>query len=178
MIEILNNNKRLAIIIVIIVVLIAINIVFLMRWQSAEDERSAVETEKRVADVNLTQARVQYDLNDLRSREAELSRNPDFPTDLPVVGLSLFFAGGAEQAKVSLDEVIPPTVVGKQRIGNRDYPAYATDVTVTGTMNQIISFVQYIEGGAFSSIRVQDVNLAGAGMVWEARLTVVVISQA
>jgi hypothetical protein len=116
-------------------------------------------------------------LDTLRAREAELSRNPDFPMSMPVVGLSLFFAGGSEQTNVVINEVVPPSAVGQETIGSKNYPAYATQVTVSGTLNQIISFLQYLEAGGFSSIRVQNLSTAGTGVLWTATITTVVISQ-
>lgn len=177
MIERVRDNSRLAVAILLVVVLVAVNVVLVAQWRSAESEASKAETELRVAEVGLTQARVQYDLVDLRKQEAELKRNPEFPTKLPVVGLSLFLADGAVQNQVNLDTVDPPAKVGTEKIGARTYPAYATKVTASGSLTKLRTFLEYIEGGGFTSIRVQDLVLEQTAGAWKANFTVVVISQ-
>jgi hypothetical protein len=165
------------VVIALVVILVAVNVVFLMQWRSADSERADVEARLKVAEVNLTNARVQYDVVELRQQEAELSRNPDFPTTLPVVGLSLFLAEGALLSQVELDKVEPPERVGTETIGGKSYPAYATKVTATSSLTKIVSFLKYIEGGAFSSIRVEDLQVKRDGALWTGVFTVVVISQ-
>jgi hypothetical protein len=177
MIELVRSNIRLVAALVLVVILLAVNVVFLMDWRGAESEKADAEAKLSVAEVSLTSARVQYDLAALRQEEADLMRNPEFPTTLPVVGLSLFLAEGAMLSDVHLDTVDPPEKVENEKIGGKSYPAYATQVKATGSMGQIISFLKYIEGGAFSSIRVEDLHVEGGGSVWTAELTVVVISQ-
>jgi len=177
MIERLRRNSQTAVLVAIVIVLLVVNVMFLMQWQSASSEKDKVETQKSVAEVNLTQARVQYDLVELRKEEAELKRNPEFPTKLPVVGLSLFLAEGALQYQVNLDKVDPPEKVGTEKSGSKSYPAYATAVTASGSLSKLTTFLEYIEGGGFTSIRVQDLVIEQTPGVWKADFTVVVISQ-
>lgn len=177
MIELVRSNSRLAAALVLVVILLAVNVVLLMQWRAADGEKADAEAQLTVAEVNLTSARVQYDLAALRQQESDLMRNPEFPTTLPVVGLSLFLAEGAQLSNVDLEMVDPPAKVATEKIGSKSYPAYATQVKATGSMPQIISFLKYIEGGAFSSIRVEALHVEGGGSVWTAEFTVVVISQ-
>ena len=172
-----NDNRRVAVVIVLVVALVAVNVMFLMQWRTADSEKADANTALNAAEVNLVGARVQYDLVDLRRQEAELSRNPEFPTKLPIVGLSLFLAEGALLSQVDLDKVEPPAKVGTQKIGGKDYPAYATKVTATASLPKLIAFLKYVEGGAFRSIRVEGLTVERAGGVWTGQFTVVVVSQ-
>ena len=177
MIDLLKRNIRLVAFVVIAVALLVVNIMFLMQWQSVKDDEAALETQRNTAEVNLVVTRAQYDLNELRAEEAELARRPEFPSAFPIVDLSLFLAEGAYQSHITLDKVLPPEPIGTRNIGGKDYPAYETKVTVTGGLTQIVLFLKYLEGGAFTSLRVQDLSCTSAGAVWQAEFTVVVISQ-
>jgi competence protein ComGC len=173
----LRRNSQTVALVAVVIILIVVAVVFLMQWQSATSERDTVETQMNVAEVSLTQARVQYDLVELRKQEAELKRSPEFPTTLPIVGLSLFLADGALQNQVTLTEVDPPEKVGSEKIGSKAYPAYATAVTASGSLTKLRAFLEYIEGGGFTSIRVQNLAMVQTPGAWEADFTVVVISQ-
>lgn len=177
MIDLLKSNIRLVAFVVIAVALLVVSIMFLMQWQSAKDDKAALETQRNTAEVNLVVTRAQYDLDKLRAEEAELARRPEFPSAVPIVDLSLFLAEGAYQSRVTLDKVVPPVKIGTENIGGKNYPAYETKVTVTGGLNQIVLFLKYLEGGAFTSLMIQDVSCTSTGAVWQAELTVVVISQ-
>lgn len=177
MIDQLKSNIRLVALVVIVVVLLVVNIMFLMQWRSVKDDKAALETQRNTAEVNLEITRAQYDLGELRAEEAELARRPEFPSAFPIVDLSLFLAEGGYQSHVTLDKVEPPVQIGTENIGGKDYPAYETKVTVTGGLTQIVLFLKYLEGGAFTSLRLQDVSCTSVGAVWQAEFTVVVISQ-
>ena len=177
MIDLLKSNIRLVALVVIVVVLLVVDIMFLMQWQSVRDDQAALETQRNTAEVNLEVTRAQYDLDELRAEEAELARRPEFPSAFPIVDLSLFLAEGASQSHITIDKVEPPVRIGTENIGGKAYPAYETKVTVTGGLNQLVLFLKYLEGGAFTSLRVQDVSCTSAGAVWQAKFTVVVISQ-
>jgi hypothetical protein len=177
MIERVRDNGRLAGAILLVVILVVVNVVLVMQWRSAQSDASKAETDLKVAQVSLTQAQVQYDVVELRKQEADLERNPEFPTTLPIVGLSLFLADGAVQNQVSLTEVKPPAKVGTEKVGTKTYPAYATAVTARGSLTKLILFLEYIEGGGFTSVRVQDLAVKQDAGAWEADFTVVVVSQ-
>ncbi len=177
MIDLLKSNIRLVAIVVIAVALVVVNIMFLMQWQEVTDEKDSLETQRNTAEVNLVVTSAQYDLDKLRADEAELARRPEFPSAFPIVDLSLFLAEGAYQSHVTLDKVELPVKIGTESIGGKAYPAYETKVTVTGGLNQLVLFLKYMEGGAFTSLRIQDVSCTSAGAVWQAEFTVVVISQ-
>ncbi len=177
MIERIRDNGRLAAAILVVVILVVVNVVLVMQWRSAASEVSKAETELTVAEVGLAQARVQYDVVELRKQETDLKRNPEFPTTLPIVGLTKFLADGAVQTQVSLTKVEPPAKVGTEKIGTRTYPAYATKVTAKGSLTKLVLFVEYVEGGGISSVRVQDLVVKQADGAWAADFTVVVVSQ-
>jgi len=88
----------------------------------------------------------------------------------------LHVANGAPQYRVSITEVAP-AAVGSEAIGGKTYRAYKTQVTVTGTLTNIISFLKYIERGPFNSIKVEDVSLSGSGGDWRGKFTIVVITE-
>ncbi len=163
MIELLRQNTRLAALIAVVLLLLVVVIVLLLQWQSAEDNRVEVEDEWKSADATLFNTRVQYDLNTLQAEENRLSAKPRFPAELPIVQLMLHVANGAPQYGVSITEVVPA--------------AAKTQVTVTGTLTNIISYLKYIERGPFNSIKIEDVSLSGSGGSWRGKFTIVVISE-
>ena len=177
MIDLLRRNIRLSAFVVIAVVLLVVNIMFLMQWQSVKDDKATLETERRTAEANLQVNRAQYNLDELRAAEAELARSPEFPSAFPIVDLSLFLADGAYHFYITIEKVEPPVLNGTKTISGKDYPAYETKMTITGSLTNVISFLKYIEGGAFTSLEVQDVSCTSKGAVWQAEFTVVVISQ-
>jgi hypothetical protein len=177
MIEQLERNIRLVAFIAVVIVLVVLNIVFLMQWQSVNDDKATLETEKRTAEVNLEVTRVQYDVNTLQEEEAELLRSPFLPSSFPLVDLSIFIASGASNYNLTIDKVEPPARVGTEKIGGKDYPAYATKMTVKGSLTNIISFLKYLEGSAFTSLKIDGVTCTAEGSVWTAQFTVVVVSQ-
>ncbi len=177
MIDLLKSNIRLVALVVIVVALLVVDIMFLMQWRELTDDKAALETQRNTAEVNLEITRAQYDLDELRAEEAELARRPEFPSAFPIVDLSLFLAEGTYQSHITLDKVLPPVQIGTEYIGGKNYPAYETKVTVTGGLNQIVLFLKYLEGGAFTSLMIQDVSCTSEGAIWQAEFTVVVISQ-
>lgn len=177
MIDRLSSNRRLVAVVAIVIVLVVVNIMFFMQWQAAKDERSEVETRKNAAELRLKNAVVEYDIDDLESQRDSLARGAKFPTDIPVVGLTLFLAEGAYLTRIDLEIVEPPAKIATEKIGSNNYPVYDTKLRVTGSLSQIVAFLEYIEGGAFSSIRVQDVVCDGTEAGWVAEFTVVLITQ-
>jgi hypothetical protein len=89
----------------------------------------------------------------------------------------LHVANGAPRLGVIITEVKPSASAGSETIGGRAYSAYETQVTVTGTLTNITSFLKYIEGGPFNGIRIEDVSLSGSGQSWQGKFTIVVITQ-
>lgn len=177
MIDLLKSNIRLVALVVIVVVLLVVDIMFMMQWRTVMDDQTTLEKGMNDAERLLVVTSTQYNLDDLRNEEAGLVGGPEFPTAFPIVDMSLFLADGASYSHVTLDKVLPPEPIGTKNIGGKDYPAYETKVTVTGGLTQIVLFLKYLEGGAFTSLMIQDVSCTSGGDVWEAMFTVVVISQ-
>jgi hypothetical protein len=173
MIDLIKREIRLVALIAVAIILLVVCIWFLTQWMSLTDDKDALETQRMTAEVNLGITRAQYDLDVLRAEEAELLRSPEFPSSFPIVNLSLFFAEGTTQTRVTLVEIEPPVQIGTEVINGKSYPAYETKVTVTGTLNQIVAFLKYLEGGAFTSLKVTDLSIIAD----TAEFTVVVISQ-
>ena len=164
MIELLRQNIRLVAVIAVVVLLLVVNVMFYLQWQSAEDDQAELEKDWKSADTNLRVTRTLYDLDTLQAEKDRLAAKPQFPSELPIVDLMLHVANGAPLFPVSITEVT--------RVD-----AYKTQVTVTGTLTKIISFLKYIEGGRFNSIEIEDVSLSGSGGSWEGKFTIVVITQ-
>lgn len=177
MIELLRQNIRLAAVIAVVVLLLVVVIILFLQWQSAEGDRANLEDNWKLADTNLKLTRVQNDLNTLQAQKDRLSAKPQFPSELPIVDLMLHVANGAPLYGVSITEVRPSASIGSETIGGRAYSAYKTQVTVTGTLSKITSFLNYIEGGPFNGIRIEDVDLRGSGGSWEGKFNIVVITQ-
>ena len=177
MIEQLRMNTRIVVAAVVVVALLAVAVIFMMQWLSASDEQTKLEGELKAAEVRLTQVKQEYDLGQLMAEEADLRSRSEFPSELEVRRLSKFLADGAPRNQVTITEVTPTSPIGTEAIGGRKYPAYATKMTVEGSLPWIISYIRYVENGSFRSARVQDVTLEGAGDSWRGKFTVVVISQ-
>jgi len=184
MIAALAANRKLSAVLAAVIVLIVVAVMMFMQWQTAASDRDIVEKDLKSAEAQLIIYSVDYDTSELEAERDVLARAPTFPDKLQVVGLGLFLAEGAYLTQIGLEIVDPPAEppaqVGKQEIGTGSYPVYETTLKATGRMSQIILFLQYIEGGAFDSIRIQDLSciLAGEGGAdWVAEFTVVVVTQ-
>ncbi len=177
MIELLRQNIRLVAVIAVVVLLLVVNIFFFLQWQSAEGDQGKLEDNWKLVDTNLRLARAQYDLDALQAQKDQLSAKPQFPSELPIVDLMLYMANGAPRLGVIITEVKPSASAGSETIGGRAYSTYKTQVTVTGTLSKISSFLTYIEGGPFTGIRIEDVSLSGSGQSWQSKFTIVVITQ-
>ena len=177
MIEQLRINPRIVVVAVVAVALLAVAVIFVMQWLSATDEQTKLESDLKTAQVRLMQVRQEYDVAQLMAEEAELRSLSEFPSELEVRRLSKFLADGAPRNHVEIAEVTPTSPIGTETIGGRKYPAYATKMTVKGSLTWIISYMRYVENGSFRSARVQGVTLDGAGDSWTGKFTVVVVSQ-
>ena len=149
----------------------------LLQWQSAEGDLGEVEKDRDLAEINKSRTIADYDVDKLQADMAQLSAKPRFPEELPIVDLMLYVANGAPQYQVSITGVVPATAVGSERIGGTNYHAYKTQLTVTGTLTNIISLIKYIERGRFNSIKIEDVSLSGSGGSWQGKFTIVVITE-
>ena len=177
MIELLRQNIRLAALMAVVLLLLVVVIVLLLQWQSAEDNRAEVADDWELAQIDRNRTLAEYDLDTLQAEENRLSAKPRFPAELPIVQLMLHVANGAPQYRVSITEVAPAAAVGSEVIGGKSYHAYKTQVTVTGTLTNIISFLKYIERGPFNGIKIEDVSLSGSGGDWRGKFTIVVFTE-
>ena len=184
MIAALVNNRKLAAVAAVVIILLVATVMLLMQWRTAAEDRDLVKKDLVSAEADLITHRVIYDTRELEADRDNYSRDPTFPDKLQVVGLSLFLGEGAYLTQIGLEIVDPPAEppaqVGKQEIGTGSYPVYETALKATGRISQIILFLQYIEGGAFDSIRIQDLSCIRdleEGPDWVAEFTVVVVTQ-
>jgi len=177
MIELLRQNIRLAALIAVVLILLVVVIVLLLQWQSAEGDLDDVEKDRAIAEIDRNRTLADYDVDKLQADMAQLSAKPRFPEEMPIVELMLHVANGAPMYAVSITQVVPAATVGTETIGGRSYHAYKTQVTVTGTLTNIISYLKYIERGRFNSIKIEDVSLRGSGGSWQGKFTIVVITE-
>ncbi|UCG82715.1 MAG: hypothetical protein JSW38_11100 [Dehalococcoidia bacterium] len=161
MIDRITSNRRVAVIGVIMIALVVVAVIFFMQWQSAEDKKADVETDKKSAEIRWTNAIVEYDIDELQRQKDSLSSSAKFPENFPAAGLAIELANAAYWNSVSVEISQNPTKVSTESVGGINYDAYATEVSVTGSLSKIISFLDYIERGDYSSIRVQDVEFKG-----------------
>jgi hypothetical protein len=147
-----------------------------MQWQTAEDEKADVETQKKSAELRWTNAIVEYDIDELQRQKDSLSSAAKFPENFPAVGLTIYLADAAYWNNVNLEIAQNPTKVSTEKIGGKNYKAYATEINVTGSLSKIISFLEYIERGDYSNIRVQDVVFKGTEVNGKATFDVVLIT--
>lgn len=176
MIELLRQNIRLAALIAVVLLLLVVIIVLLLQWQSAEGDLDDVEKARDSAEIDRIRAIAEYDVDELQRQEDQLSAKPRFLAELPIVELMLRVADGAPVYQVSITEVAP-AATGSEKIGGKTYHAYKTQVTVTGTLTNIISYLKYIERGPFNGIKIEDLSLSGSGGGWKGKFTIVVITE-
>ena len=176
MIELLRQNIRIAALVLVVVLLVVVIIVFYLQLQSAEGDREDLMKDKTIAELEHMRTSVDYDLATLQARMDGLSGKPEFPTKLPVVDLSHYLARGEDLFRVDIVE-IGPFPVGVKTIGGKSYPAYETKVAVTGELTDIISFLEYVEGGRYTSIMVEGVKFSGSEGSWTGIFTIVFITQ-
>jgi len=177
MIELLRQNSRLAALIAVVLILLVAVIMMLLQWQSAEGDLDDVEKDRALAEINRISTLAAYDLATLQAEETQLSAKPRFPEEVPIVDLMIYVANGAPQYSVTITAVMPASAVGSESIGGKNYHAYKTEVTVKGTLTNIISLIKYIERGRFNSIRIEDVSLSASGGSWQGKFTIVVITE-
>ena len=177
MIELLRQNSRLAALIAVVLILLVVVIMMLLQWQSAEGDLGEVEKDRDLAEITRIRTLADYDVDKLQADMNQLSVKPRFPEELPIVDLVLYVANGAPLYGVSITEVVPAATVGSEAIGGKSYHAYKTQVTVNGTLTNIIALLKYIERGRFNSIKIEDVSLSGSGGSWQGKFTIVVITE-
>ena len=171
-------NTALTALIVLVVALLAVNIYLYTQWQSVNEARAQLETQERVATINLATTLADYDVEVLRAQEAELKATPDipvmWPSELPVIDLGVLLTEASAENFVTIDAVSSKT--GTIKIDGKQYPDYETQLTVTGALRNIIQFIDDMEHGPFDSLKVDGLTLTHEGSTWEVKLNVVVVS--
>jgi len=179
MIEWLRQNPRVTAVVAVAVALLIGCIVLFLQWQSAQDIQAERQKDRNnAADVYLrTSLNPDYDVAGLRAEEAALLGKPEFPTEFPVLGLSRYLATGEDVfSDVDIVEMGPSSKVTRP-VGGKTYPAYETKVTVEGELTSIISFLEYVEEGPYTSIMVEDVEFKALEGGWQGKFTIVFITQ-
>ena len=142
-------NTALTALVVLIVALLAVNIYLYTQWQSVNEARAQLETQERIAAINLATTVADYDVEKLRADEAKLKATPDipvmWPSELPVIDLGVLLTEASAENYVTIDAVSSKT--GTIKIDGKQYPDYETELTVTGALRNIIQFIDDIEHG-------------------------------
>lgn len=175
-IELIKRNARVAALAAVIVVLVVVAFVFYLGSQSSADQQAKLETQVKVAKVNLSNAQGQYDVAKLQTDKAALTGSPSFPATFPSVDLSAYIAGAADKYGVELVSMSPRGAVGTEAVGGQQYVRNETNVEVTGDTDAMNSFLSYLEQGQqgqFPSLRLENASFSPTGGTF----TVVILTQ-
>ena len=170
-IYLIKKNQRTVILIAVAVILLVVAIVFYTGYQSAADEKSAVEKSRATTLAQLSVAREQYNLDKLRAKNDELKGSTTLASTFPDVEISAFLAGDADKYGVVLTD-IKWTGAGKasEKVGNKNYTRYTADIAVTGAEDRVDSFLRYLEEGPLLSLKLEKVVSTTSGatftLVW------------
>jgi hypothetical protein len=171
-----KRNARLAALIAVAVILVVVAFIFYSGSQSAADEQAKLEKQATTAKVNLTVAQGQYDLTKLRTEQDSLAVTSSFPSLLPSVGLSAYIGGAADKYGVEIVSITPKGA-GAETLAGKKYTRYDTVVEVApklaGDYRAMNSFLQYLEGGPFLSLRIESAAFTPSG----GTVTVVILTQ-
>jgi len=155
-----------AVLAAVIVVLIVVTFVFYLGQNSSAAQQAKLETQVKVAKVNLSVAQGQYDMSTLQKEKDSLTASPSFPATFPSVGLSAYIAAAADKYGVTLVSLNPRGAVGTETVGGQQYVRNETDVQVTGDYNSMNSFLSYLEAGQagqFPSLSLENASFTPTG---------------
>jgi hypothetical protein len=155
-----KRNGRLAALIAVIVILLVVTFIFYRGSQSSADQQAKLETQQKVAAVNLSIAQGQYDVAKLQAEQASLTGSPSLPLSVSSVELSAYIGAAADRYGVTIVSLTPNG-------------AASAGVQVTGNYAAMNSFLQYLEGGPFLSLRIDNATFTPSGGTF----TVVVLKQ-
>ncbi len=175
-IDLVKRNARLVALIAVVVVLVVVTFIFYSGSQSSADQQAKLETQVKVAKVNLSLAQGQYDVATLQAEKDGLTASPSFPVTFPSVELSAYIAGAADKYGVQLVSLTPRGAVGTETIGGTAYTRYDTVVQVTGDYQAMNSFLSYLEAGQagqFPSLRIDNSSFTPTGGTF----TIVILTQ-
>jgi len=175
-IGLIKRNARVAVLAVVIVVLVVITFVGYLGSQSSADQQAKLETQAKVAKVNLSIAQGQYDVAKLQADKDGLTSSPSFPVTFPSVALSAYIAGAADKYGVDLVSMSPRGAVGTEAVGGQQYVRNETNVQVSGDYESMDSFLSYLEQGQqgqFPSLRLENASFTPTG----GSFTVVILTQ-
>ncbi len=155
LIDLIKRNARVAVLIVVAVVLIVVTFMFYSSSQSAADQKATVDKQLNSARTSLVTAQNQYDVAKLQAQQASLTSTTSFPASFPTVEFGAYLAAAADKYAVEINVVTPKSPAGTETLGGKSYFRYDTVVQVTGTYDAMNSFLLYLEGGPFQTLRIQ-----------------------
>ena len=182
-IDLVKRNARVAALAAVIVVLVVLAFVFYLGSQSSADQQAKLETQVKVAKINLSNAQGQYSLTTLQPEQDSLKNSLSFlgtdtfpPVTFPSVDLSAYIAGAADKYGVDLVSMSPRGAVGTEAVGGQQYVRNETGVQVTGgyeAMNSFLSYLEQGQQGKFHSLRLENASFTPTGGTF----TVVILTQ-
>lgn len=174
----LRRNIALTVLIAVVVLFLIVNGFLYLGWQSAKDRQADLEGEEEIANLQLINAQSEYDLVSLRDEYRDLEDSPNFPSEVPSVELGVYLADAAAKYSVALVGVMLESEAGSEVIGGKEYPKSEIDVSVTGSLTGINSFLRYIEEGPFPGLEIENVCFTlTEEQGWEGSFTMVILSQ-
>lgn len=172
-IELIKRNARVAALAAVIVVLVVVAFVFYSGSQSVADQQAKLETQAKVAKVNLSLAQDKYDVTKLQAEQDSLKNTPSFSATFPSVGLSAYIAGAADKYGVELVSLSPRGATGTETVGGQQYVRNETNVQVSGDYQSMDSFLSYLEQGPYLGLRLDNASFTPTGGTF----TVVILTQ-
>ena len=174
----LRRNIALTVLIAVVVLFLVVNGFLYFGWQSAKDRQADLERDEELANLQLINAQRDYDLGSLQDELRELENSPNFPSEVPSVELSVYLADAAAKYSVTLVGVMLESDAGSEVIGGMEYPRSEFDISVTGSLTGINSFLRYLEEGPFPGLEIENVCFTlTEEQGWEGGFTMVILSQ-
>jgi hypothetical protein len=157
-IDLIKRNARVAVLIFVAIVLVVVTYMFYSNAQSVADQRATVEQQLAGARTSLAAAKDQYDVAKLQQQQDSLTASPNFPVSFPIVDLSAYLAAAADKYGVEINVVTPKSPAGTETLGGKKYFRYDTTVNVSGSHDAMNSFLLYLEGGPFYTLKIQNAS--------------------
>ena len=181
-----KRNIALTLLVVAALGLLLLNPFFYFGWQSADGRVAELEREEMMANIQLMNAQAKYDLTGLReelqqvlSDIDDLSTSAVIPVEVSFANLDVALGSAASRHGVLVAGLTCDGKVGAEDIGENTYQRFEIDITVTGSLRSINSFLESMEDSAYQSLKFDNVNLTKSefGDMWQGEVTLVILTQ-
>lgn len=134
------------------------------------------QSQARRNDLAAQLATLEATANKLNADGAGVNGSAPFPTGSPNLELTSLILNSAAASGVSLSP-IQAAAQGTDKVGSDTYRTVAVDVTVEGTLPQILDFFDRVESGNIKSIAFDDLQGAATAGRWSVRVQVIAYAQ-